>query len=586
MELKRAFDFLYYQQQKYPKTDALAGKENGQWVKYSTQDVIDIANRISIGLLKLGIKQDDKVAIISPNRPEWNLADFGIQQIGAVSVPMYPTITVEDYRYIFNDAGVKVVFVSDKSLYDKVKQATEGMDIYAIYTFDKIPGIAHWTELEAMGKNEDVSQLDSHKAAVKETDLLTLIYTSGTTGRPKGVMLTHKNVVSNTLAVNKTFTHVPDGTSKALSFLPLCHIYERTGSYVYIYKGTSIYYAENMDTIAANLQEVQPDTFNTVPRLLEKVYDKIVSKGLELTGTKRKLFFWALDLGLKYDPAKDMGFTYNMQLSIARKLIFSKWQAALGGNIKSIQSGAAALQPRLARVFWAAGIPICEGYGLTETSPVISSTPAIASEVRIGCVGKMIDGVQVRIAEDGEILCKGDNVMLGYYNQPEMTAEVIKDGWFHTGDVGEIVEGKYLKITDRKKEMFKTSGGKYIAPQVMENKFKESLLIEQIIVVGEGRNFPSALIVPSFENLRNWCQAMEISYSTDAEMVKNPRVIAKFEEEVENYNANFGQWEKVKKFRLLPQPWGIETGELTPTLKLKRKIIHQKYANYIEEMYT
>ncbi len=586
MELKRAFDFLYYQQQKYPKTDALAGKENGQWVKYSTREVIDIANRISIGLLKLGIKKDDKVAIISPNRPEWNLADFGIQQIGAVSVPMYPTITVEDYRYIFNDAGVKVVFVSDKSLYDKVKQATEGMDIYAIYTFDKLPGIAHWIELETMGKNEDVSQLDSHKAAIKETDLLTLIYTSGTTGRPKGVMLTHKNVVSNTLAVSKTFTHVPDGTSKALSFLPLCHIYERTGSYVYIYKGTSIYYAENMDTIAANLQEVQPDTFNTVPRLLEKVYDKIVSKGLELTGTKRKLFFWALDLGLKYDPAKDMGFVYNMQLSIARKLIFSKWQAALGGNIKSIQSGAAALQPRLARVFWAAGIPICEGYGLTETSPVISSTPAIASEVRIGCVGKMIDGVQVKIAEDGEILCKGDNVMLGYYNQPEMTAEVIKDGWFHTGDVGEIVEGKYLKITDRKKEMFKTSGGKYIAPQVMENKFKESLLIEQIIVVGEGRNFPSALIVPSFENLRSWCQAMEISYSTDAEMVKNPQVIAKFEEEVENYNANFGQWEKVKKFQLLPQPWGIETGELTPTLKLKRKIIHQKYANYIEKMYT
>ena len=586
MELKRAFDFLYYQQQKYPKTDALAGKENGQWIKYSTQDVIDIANRISIGLLKLGIKKDDKVAIISANRPEWNFADFGIQQIGAISVPMYPTITVEDYRYIFNDADVKVVFVSDRALYDKVKQATEGMDIYAIYTFDKIDGIAHWTELENMGKNEDVGQLDDHRAAVKESDLLTLIYTSGTTGRPKGVMLTHKNVVSNTLSVSKTFTHVPDGASKALSFLPLCHIYERTGSYVYIYKGTSIYYAENMDTIAANLQEVQPDTFNTVPRLLEKVYDKIVSKGLELTGIKRKLFFWALDLGLKYDPAKDMGFSYHIQLSIARKLIFSKWQAALGGHIKSIQSGAAALQPRLARVFWAAGIPICEGYGLTETSPVISSTPAIASEVRIGCVGKIIEGVQVKIADDGEILCKGDNVMLGYYKQPELTAQVLKDGWFHTGDVGELVEGKYLKITDRKKEMFKTSGGKYIAPQVMENKFKESLLIEQIIVVGEGRNFPSALIVPSFENLRSWCQAMEIPYSSDADMVQHPRVIAKFEEEIENYNANFGQWEKVKKFRLLPKAWGIETGELTPTLKLKRKIIHQKYADYIEEMYT
>ncbi|WP_448520020.1 AMP-dependent synthetase/ligase [Rhodoflexus sp.] len=586
MELKRAFDFLYYQQKNYPKADALAGKENGQWIKYSTQDVIDIANRISIGLLKLGIKKGDRVAIISPNRPEWNLTDFGIQQIGAISVPMYPTITVDDYRYIFNDADVKVVFVSDRSLYEKVKKATEGLDIYAIYTFDKLPDLAHWTELEAMGKNEDVSQLDSHKAAVKETDLLTLIYTSGTTGRPKGVMLTHKNVVSNTLAVNKTFTHVPNGASKALSFLPLCHIYERTGSYVYVYKGTSIYYAESMETIAANLQEVKPDTFNTVPRLLEKVYDKIVSKGLELTGAKRKLFFWALELGLKYDPAKDMGFSYNMQLSIARKLIFSKWQAALGGNIKSIQSGAAALQPRLARVFWAAGIPVCEGYGLTETSPVISSTPAIASEVRIGCVGKVLEGVQVKIAEDGEILCKGDNVMLGYYKQPEMTAEVLKDGWFHTGDVGEIVEGKYLKITDRKKEMFKTSGGKYIAPQVMENKFKESLLIEQIIVVGEGRNFPSALIVPSFENLRNWCQAMEITYTSDADIVKHPRVIAKFEEEIETYNANFGQWEKVKKFRLLPKPWGIDSGELTPTLKLKRKVIHQKYADYIEGMYT
>lgn len=586
MELKRAFDFLYYQQQQYPKTDALAAKVNGQWVKYSTQDVIDIANRLSLGLLKLGIGKDDKVAIISPNRPEWNFADFGIQQIGAVSVPMYPTITVEDYRYIFNDAGVKVVFVSDRALYEKVKKATEGMDIHSVYSFDKLPDVAHWTELEAMGKSEDLDRLESYKNAVKETDLLTLIYTSGTTGRPKGVMLSHKNVVSNTLAVSKNFTHVPNGTSKALSFLPLCHIYERTGSYVYIYKGTSIYYAESMDTIAANLQEVKPDTFNTVPRLLEKVYDKIVSKGLELTGAKRKLFFWALDLGLKYDPAKNMGVAYNMQLALARKLIFSKWQAALGGNIKSIQSGAAALQPRLARVFWAAGIPVCEGYGLTETSPVISSTPAIPSEVRIGCVGKVIDGVQVKIAEDGEILCKGDNVMMGYYKQPELTAEVLKDGWFHTGDVGELVEGKYLRITDRKKEMFKTSGGKYIAPQAMENKFKESLLIEQIMVVGEGRNFPAALIVPAFENLRAWCRAMEINYTTDEEMVKHPRVIAKFEEEIDNYNAHFGQWEKIKKFRLLSKPWGIDSGELTPTLKLKRKVIHQKYAEHIEQMYT
>ncbi|MCS6968986.1 MAG: long-chain fatty acid--CoA ligase [Cytophagales bacterium] len=585
MEPRRAFDLLYYQRQHYPKPDAIAGKQNGQWIKYSTEDVIHISSWISLGLLKLGIGKDDKIAIISPNRPEWNFVDFAIQQIGAVSVPMYPTITIEDYRYILTDAEVELIFVADQALYQKVKKATEGMKI-PIYSFDPLPKVPHWKEIEALGKDEEFSRLELYMESVKETDLLTLIYTSGTTGRPKGVMLSHKNVVSNTLSVCKNFTHIPNGTSRALSFLPLCHIYERTGSYVYIYKGVSIYYAESLDTIAANLQEVKPDTFNTVPRLLEKVYDRIVSKGLELSGVKRKLFFWALDLALKYDPAKDMGVTYNLQLNLARKLVFSKWKEALGGNIKSIQSGAAALQPRLTRVFWAAGIPICEGYGLTETSPVISSTPAIASEVRIGCVGKIIDGVEVKIAEDGEILCRGDNVMMGYYKQPQLTAQVLKEGWFHTGDVGQLIEGQYLKITDRKKEMFKTSGGKYIAPQPMENKFKESRLIEQIMVVGEGRNFPSALIVPSFDNLRQWCKAMEIPYTTDEEMIKHPRVIARFEQEVEEYNDHFGQWEKIKKFRLLSKPWSIDSGELTPTLKLKRKVIEQKYASFIEEMYA
>jgi long-chain acyl-CoA synthetase len=586
MEPKRAFDFLYYQLGKYPRPDAISSKKGGQWISYSTQQVVDTVNRLSLGLLKLGLGKDDKVAIISPNRPEWNFADFAIQQIGAVGVPMYPTITVEDYKYIFRHAEVKAVFVSDRDLHNKVLAATEGMDIYAIYSFDQMEGVAHWTELEKLGEGGDLAQLEGLKAAVQDTDLLTIIYTSGTTGRPKGVMLTHRNVVSNTFGVCVSFSHVTDGQDKALSFLPLCHIYERTGAYVYVYKGVGIYYAESMETIGANLQEIKPQTFNTVPRLLEKVYDKIVGKGMELTGVKKALFFWALNLGLRFEPHKDLGGWYNFQLKLANKIIFSKWRDALGGQIKSIQSGAAALQPRLARVFWAAGIPISEGYGLTETSPVISSAHIDPKLMRVGTVGLPLSGVEIKIADDGEILCKGPNVMVGYYKEPEMTAEVLKDGWMHTGDVGDLVEGKYLRITDRKKEMFKTSGGKYIAPQVLENKFKESLLIEQIMVVGENRNFPSALIVPSFDGLREWCRLHELAYTTDEQMVQHPRVVEKFGHEIERYNESFGQWERVKKFQVLAKPWGIDSGELTPTLKLKRRVINTKYQGLIEQMYA
>jgi long-chain acyl-CoA synthetase len=580
MELNRLFDLVPYQIAKFDKTDAVARKENGEWITYSSRDVKEIIDNLSLAFMKANIAAGDKVAIISENRPEWNFVDLALQQIGAISVPMYPTITSDDYAYIFDHAEVKMIFVGDTTIYEK---AIEVAADRKIYSFDKIDGVEHWTSLKETGLSGDLSLLEKSKAAVKSEDLFTIIYTSGTTGRPKGVMLTHHNVLSNVLSVSHIMSP-PEGTSKVLSFLPLCHIFERTASFCFFYLGFSIYYAENMDSIGENLKEVQPHVFNTVPRLLEKVYDKIVAKGYELSGIKKQLFFWALNLGLKYDPAADMGGWYNFQLKIANKLIFSKWREALGGNIMQINSGASALQPRLARVFWAAGIKVCEGYGLTETSPVVTASISNHEEIRIGWVGKIVKDVEVKIAEDGEILVKGPNVMQGYYKNPEMTAEVLKNGWFHTGDIGEL-DGNYLRITDRKKEMFKTSGGKYIAPQVMENKFKESTLIEQLIVVGDNRNFPGALIVPSFDGLREYCKRKDIPYTTDREMIQREDILEKYQSEVDSLNKYFGKWEQIKRFRLLPEAWGVESGELTPTMKLKRKVIHQKYADEIEAIY-
>lgn len=585
MEVTRVFDLLPYQLKTFPQPDAISNKVNGNWVKYSTQDVIDISNHISLGLLKLGMKKDDKIAIISSNRPEWNFVDFGIQKLGAVSVPMYPTITEEDYKYIFQDAGVKIVFVSNQDLFDKVTRATKGISsIQAIYTFDKVPNAKHWTEVKKLGEAGNVADLEPFKAAVKPSDLLTLIYTSGTTGNPKGVMLSHNNIISNFKASAPLMP--VDSRHRALSFLPLCHIYERMLNYLYTFCGVSIYYAESIETISDNLKEVHPHIFVSVPRLLEKVYDKIYAKGSELTGVKRMLFFWALELGLKYDLQKDFGWWYNFQLNLANKIIFKKWREALGGEVLAVVSGGAALQPRLARVFWAARIPILEGYGLTETSPVIAVNRAQKIENRISTVGPLLPGVEAKIAEDGEILTKGPHVMMGYYNKPELTAEVIdKDGWFHTGDIGEFVDGKFLKITDRKKEMFKTSGGKYIAPQSMENKFKESRYVEQIMIIGDGQKFPAALIVPAFESVKSWCAIKNIPYSTDQEMIKDARVLEKFEREIEEYNENFAQYEKVKKFALLPKLWSIEGGELTAKLSLKRKFIMQKYKDQVDKIY-
>jgi long-chain acyl-CoA synthetase len=585
MEVKRLFDLLPYQLQRNPKKDSLANKVDGKWVTYSTQEVIDIVNQVSLGLLKAGIKKDDKVALISPNRPEWNFIDLGVQQLGAILVPIYPTVTEDDFKFIFNDAEVKIVFVENADLYGKAKNAADQVPgVQEIYSFFEIPGVKNWKELTKAGATGNVADLEPHKNAVQTSDVLTLIYTSGTTGTPKGVMITHANIISNYQACIPLMP--VNSTHRALSFLPMCHIYERMLGYLYMAVGVSIYYAESMETIGDNLKEVKPDMFTTVPRLLEKVYDKIVNKGAELTGIKKALFFWALNLGLRYNLQGGNGFFYDLQLKLANKLIFSKWREALGGNIKAIVSGSAPLQPRLARVFWAAKIPVMEGYGLTETSPVISVNRCQPEHNRIGTVGPLIPGVEVKIAPDGEILTRGPHIMKGYYKRPDLTEQVIdQEGWFHTGDIGEFVEGMYLKITDRKKEMFKTSGGKYVAPQLIENKFKESRFIEQIMVVGDGQKFPAALIVPSFEVWKKWCELKNISYTSDAEMVKHPAVLERMQKEVDEYNSHFAQYEKIKKFVLMPRLWTINDGELTPTLKVKRKIILNKSSDLIEELY-
>lgn len=545
-----------------------------------------ISDNLALGLIAHGLGKDDKVAIISQNRPEWMFADFAVQKIGAVSVPMYPTITEQDYNFIFKDADVKVVLVSTEELYHKVKRALHDVSgILAIYTFDQVAEATHWKALLEIGKGISKDALSTLQNAVKPEDLLTLIYTSGTTGNPKGVMLTHHNLVTN---FTDSAPIVPvDHTAKALSFLPLCHIFERMVTYLYFRCGVSIYYAESMETIADNLKEVKPQIFTTVPRLLEKVYDKIVSKGHELKGIKRALFFWALELGLQYDPRIDKGWWYNTQLAIANKLIFNKWREALGGNVVAIVSGGAALQPRLARVFWSAQLMVMEGYGLTETSPVISVNLPDPQHCYIGTTGMPIKNVEVKIADDGEILCKGPNVMKGYYKRPDLTSEVLSsDGWFHTGDIGELVEGKYLKITDRKKEMFKTSGGKYVAPQLIENKLKESIFIEQVIIVGNGRKFPGALIVPAFHTLREYAQLKNIPYTTDDQMIQHPLLLDKLQREVDKYNSAFAQWEQVKKFALLPALWTVEAGELTAKLSLRRKVIEQKFEKAIETLYV
>ncbi len=586
MEIRRLFDFIAYQKEHNPLIDSLANKVGSEWVKYSTQQVIDTGNALSTGLLELGIKPEDKIGIVSFNRPEWIFADLAISQIGAITVPMYPNSTADDYAFIINDAQVKLVFCGNQELFERLQGVAEKMQHEVkIYCFDDIDG-HYWKDLCLPTDAAALQAIKAISDKVEPSQLATIIYTSGTTGNPKGVMLSHNNILSNSKAVASIFPIQGIGY-RTLSFLPLCHIFERTAYYAYTLMGISIYYAESMDTIGENLKEVKPHFFATVPRLLEKVYDKIVAKGYELKGIKKSLFFWALNLGHQYEPHLPKSWWYSLQLWLANKIIFSKWREALGGNVQFIVSGAAALQPRLARVFWSANIRILEAYGLTETSPGVSFTRDEPKEVRIGCVGPLLPQVQVKIAEDGEILVKGPNVMMGYYQRPDATAEVMDaEGWFHTGDIGEMVENKYLKITDRKKEMFKTSGGKYIAPQVLENKFKESVLIEQVMVIGESQKFPAALIVPSFDALKDWCNVKNIVYTTNEEMLTHQRVTAKFEKEMTKLNNSFAQFERIKKWQLLVEPWTIEGGELTPTLKLKRKNIKLKYEREIIEIYS
>jgi len=585
MELSRIIDILPYIDQKYKRSDVLNAKIKGAWKSWSIGEICSLADQLSCGLLNLGIGPDDKVAIVSPNRPEWVLADFGIAQIGAVSVPIYPTMSAADTEFILNDAGVKVVLVADRELYTKINGIKANTpSVQEIYSFDALSEAKHWSELLTAGKNNPQHEkLLALKAGVKPDDLLTLIYTSGTTGTPKGVMLTHRNLISNVTGAQEVCP--VNNTHKVLSFLPLSHIFERMLTYLYLYVGAGIYYAESLDTIGENLKEVKPFAFSTVPRLLEKVYDKIVAKGEELTGMKRKLFFWALDLGHRFELDGKNGWWYEMQLKIANKLIFSKWREALGGNVGVIVSGAAALQPRLGRVFTAGGINVLEGYGLTETSPVITVNRLDKGMRGFGSVGVTIRDVEVKIAEDGEILCKGPNVMKGYYKRQDATDEVMKDGWFHTGDIGKFENG-LLHITDRKKEMFKTSGGKYIAPQPMENKFKESSYIEQIMVIGENRKHPAALIVPAFQALILKLQAEGITEKNQDLLIKHPRVLEIIQSDVDRLNANFGSYESVKKFALLGKEWSVDGGEMTPKLSLKRRIIMEKYAKEIESIYA
>ena len=586
-DITRLFDFPYYQLEKFDLKNSLVTKYNGEWIATSTRDYINKANTVSRALLKLGVKPNDKIALISmTNRTEWNIMDIGILQLGAQNVPIYPTISEEDYAYVLNHAECVYCFVSCSEVYEKVKAVKDKVpSLKEIYSFDELGECKNWKELLQLGKDEsNQTEVEKLKASVKPEDLATLIYTSGTTGRPKGVMLSHDNIVSNTLESSSRLP-IADGTVKALSFLPVCHIYERMLMYLYQYRSVSIYFAESLETISENLKEVEPHVMTAVPRLIEKVYDKIIAKGADLKGIKKFLFFWAVKVGLRYEPYGQNGWWYEQQLKLARKLIFSKWKAGLGGNLSLIASGSAALQPRLARIFNAAEMGLMEGYGLTETSPVISVNDMRNNGFKIGTVGKPIGRTEVKIEADGEICIKGPQVMMGYYRDAVKSAEVLKDGFFHTGDIGEIDADGFLRITDRKKEMFKTSGGKYIAPQVMENRFKQSRFIEQIMVVGEGEKMPAALIQPNFEFLGEWAVRHNINLGTNAESVINPKVLARFQEEVDHANEKFAKWEKIKEFRLTPDVWSVDGGHLTPTMKLRRKIIKEKYMALYNQIY-
>ncbi|GBD91179.1 long-chain-fatty-acid--CoA ligase FadD15 [bacterium BMS3Abin04] len=585
IKYNRLFDVLDYQIENFPRKDAIRDKIEGDWRKYSSEEVKSIVKELSLGLLKNGYGPADKIAIISKNRCEWNFADLAAQQVNAVIVPLYPNMSEDNYEFIFTDAHVKIVFVENDELLKKVNDVRAKIKWkIEVYTFDKSEHEKQWTELRI--KHDEVleNKLEEIKKSINKDELATIIYTSGTTGVPKGVMLSHNNIMSNVASLSLI---IPiKNIHRVISFLPLCHIFERTAFYFYYSVGASISYAESMDKIGDNIKEIKPNYFTTVPRLLEKIFDKIMEKGRSLSGLKKAIFGWAVNLGNHYNPKGENNIFYNIRLWGARKLVFSKWVEALGGEVQGIISGSAALQPRLGRIFTAAGIPVVEGYGLTETSPVITCDRFEKGEYYIGTVGSTIPGVEIKIGENDEILTKGPNLMLGYYNKPDATKEVIdEDGWFHTGDVGKIIEGKFLKITDRLKEIFKTSGGKFVIPMPIENKMKESLFIEEIMVVGENRRFTAAIIVPNFEFVEKWCQRKCLELKTREQLINSDILKERIWKDIQKFNKRFGHIQQVKKIALVLDQWTVETGELTPTLKLKRRVLLKKYKELIEEIY-
>lgn len=587
MSVVRTFDLLARYHEKLVKPDVLAAKKDGEWIKYSTHDYIDFSRWFACGLLAMGYKKGDKIVTVSNNRPEWNFVDMGMAMAGVVHVPVYPTISADDYRHILVHSEARSVIVSDRQLLNKIKPVASTIgSIEKLYTFNHIDEEANWNEIVERGRTDYERlqvELEQVMTAISPDEVVTLIYTSGTTGTPKGVMLTHRNLVTNFIATSKV--QPLDSRHKVLSFLPLCHVYERMMNYHFQYLGISIYYAENLGTVSQNLKEIKADGFNSVPRLLEKIYDKIVATGKDLPGIKKRIFFWALNLALRYELS-GRSFWYEWQRKLADKLVYAKWREALGGEVKIIVSGGSALQPRLARLFWAAGMKVMEGYGLTETAPVIAVSWPDYPNLKFGTVGPVLEGVQVKIDDDGEILVKGPNVMKGYFKDPEATAAVIdQEGWFHTGDVGVLDEGRYLKITDRKKEMFKLSAGKYIAPQSIENRFKESIFIEQLMVVGENEKFASALISPNFNHLHFWASKHKIHYRDNEELIRSTEVLRRISSEVEKVNKTLGSHEQIKRFRLVCEEWSPQTGELSPTLKLKRNVISAKYQHILDDIY-
>lgn len=581
----RLFDIIPYQISNFPREDAICDKRNGKWRKYSSVEVQKKVDEFSLGLLKLGFQKGDKLSIISYNRTEWNFVDLGILQMGGINVPIYPNMSEENYEYIFNDAEVKLVFVENKELYDKVMRVKPKTgSVQDVYVFEKSEGAKLWTEISDQADYSLKDKLKEIEDSIGTEDLATIIYTSGTTGIPKGVMLSHKNIISDIVSLMQIMPL--NKNDRMISFLPICHIFERTSIYFYMTVGGAVYYAESIDKIGENLKEIKPNYFTTVPRLLEKIYEKIMDKGRELDPLKKAIFGWAVNLANHFDPKGENNIFYNIRLFAARKLVFSKWMEALGGEIKGVISGSASLQPRLARIFTAAGATIREGYGLTETSPVLTCNRFAKGDYYLGTVGLPIPGVQIKIAENGEILAKGPNIMSGYYNKPEFSKEVFdQEGWFHTGDIGEWVEGRFLKITDRLKEIFKTSGGKYIAPLPIENKMKESFFIDEIMVIGENRKFAAALVVPNFEFLKKWCKKKGIDFKSTEDISKSKEVKERIWKDIQKYNKRLGHVQQIKRFALVPEQWTVETGELTPTLKLKRKKIMKKYQDIIEEIY-